>query len=54
MKIVLEDDEAIAYLMDKVNAVSQGALAKADIEIADLKQQLQTALALKSVKKKKK
>ena len=45
MTITLEGDEAISYMMEKLSKVSDGALEKADEEIAELRNQLQVALA---------
>ena len=44
MKIVLENDEAISYMMEKLNTVHENALGKADEEIAALREQLKVAL----------
>lgn len=44
MRITLESDEAIQYMMDKLQVVSENALAKQDAEIAELKNQLKVAL----------
>ena len=44
MTITLEGDEAISYMMEKLSKVGDGALAKADEEIAELRKQLKVSL----------
>ncbi len=57
MKIILENEEAIQYMMEKLNTVSDNALEKADEEIVALRNQLKTSLeyskTLEAKKKKK-